>query len=83
MEAADRDQWRRDPEAQAALKQSIHAVLERLFVRGEEVPLVAMYRKEQCGELLSLRSSDEPGFTGDDGMEGTQRYPQGTVQVCG
>lgn len=28
-----------------------------------QVPFIAMYRKEKCGELLATRDADEPGCT--------------------
>ena len=60
-----------------------------------QLPFIAQYRKEQCGELLSMRASDEPHVVGkaqpgqsSHGGEqqpshpDTQSYPPGTVKVC-
>lgn len=40
------ERWRSDPEEQAALRKAVRTVLEHVFERQEEVPLIAMYR---CG----------------------------------
>ena len=51
-----------------------------------------MYRKEDCGELLSLRYDDTPETTGNEhkaGLSGMEsqpvqemgRFPKGTMQV--
>lgn len=84
----DQDRWANNPESQAALLNNIEAVLHQFFERQEEVPLVAMYRKEICGELLAMRASDEPSVTGSDGMDDgselmRKRYKRGTIQVRG
>jgi hypothetical protein len=44
----------------------------------------AACRKEQCGELLSLRETDIPETTGNERKAQTDpddRYPKGTIQV--
>ncbi|WIA22113.1 hypothetical protein OEZ85_004454 [Tetradesmus obliquus] len=77
------ERWRSDPEEQAALRKAVRTVLEHVFERQEEVPLIAMYRKEQCGELLSLRETDIPETTGNERKAQTDpddRYPKGTIQ---
>jgi hypothetical protein len=38
-------------------------VLAQIYEKGEEVPLIAMYRKELAGELLSMREEDKPGVS--------------------
>jgi hypothetical protein len=45
---------------------------------------VVACRKEQCGELLSLRETDIPETTGNERKAQTDpddRYPKGTIQV--
>ncbi len=46
-----------------------------------QVPFVAQYRKEKCGELLVVRSSDEPKTTHD--QEASLSYPAGSMKVRG
>jgi hypothetical protein len=51
------ERWRSDPEEQAQLRKAVRTVLEHVFERHEEVPLVAMYRCAllRCeGGLVSL-----------------------------
>jgi transcription elongation factor SPT6 len=40
-----------------------HKVLTQIWERGEEVPLIGLYRKELAGELLSMREEDVPGVS--------------------
>ena len=56
-----------------------------------QLPFIAQYRKEQCGELLSMRSSDEPRVVPRQSSHGgeqqpahpdMQSYPPGTIKVC-
>ena len=46
-----------------------------------QVPFVAQYRKEACGELLALRSSDEPRGTSEDAA--ALDCPAGAIRVRG
>lgn len=50
----------------------------------------AMYRKEDCGDLLALRYDDTPETTGNDKADKAEsylpqeldtRFPRGTMQV--
>ncbi|KAI8473488.1 MAG: hypothetical protein J3K34DRAFT_518962, partial [Monoraphidium minutum] len=76
-----RDRWRNDPERQRALRKSIESVLTRMLQHWEEVPVIAMYRKELCGELLAMRRKDEPQHTGSSGVGAANpRYDDGTIQ---
>jgi transcription elongation factor SPT6 len=59
-DSGERRAWRAAPGAQAALRASVRAALHLMYERHEEVPLLGMFRKEQLGELLAVRSSDEP-----------------------
>lgn len=43
-----------------------------------QIPFIAQYRKEVCGELLAMRSSDEPQGLDLDGSGG---FPRGTIRV--
>eukprot|EP00889_Picochlorum_renovo_P004514 jgi/Picre1/31544/NNA_006896.t1 len=56
----DFEAWLENEEAQKALKTSIKALLVRKFKDHEDIPFIAMYRKDELGELLCLRSADEP-----------------------
>ena len=38
----------------------LRQVLTLVYERGEEIPLVALYRKELASELLSMREEDSP-----------------------
>jgi hypothetical protein len=38
------ERWRSDVEEQAQLRKAVRTVLEHVFERQEEVPLVGMYR---------------------------------------
>ena len=85
-EKEDRRQWRESESAQLALRAAIAAVLKQLHDKHEEVPLVAMYRKELCGELLAQRREDLSLWT--SAREARQRadrnqpiFHEGTVQV--
>ena len=49
-----------------------HQVLELFYVRGEEVPVVAMYRKEIADELLAMRKEEVPAVSGGGGVSGGQ-----------
>ena len=44
-------------------------VLVQVYEKGEEVPLIAMYRKELVGELLVLRQEDVPETTREQEWE--------------
>ncbi|KAL4447813.1 hypothetical protein ABPG75_005032 [Micractinium tetrahymenae] len=72
------EDWRRNEEAQGQLRQAIRAVLEQHYDKHLEIPFIAQYRKEMCGELLAVRSSDEP-----QGMESdtTANFPAGTIRA--
>ncbi|KAI3425064.1 hypothetical protein D9Q98_008441 [Chlorella vulgaris] len=74
----ERRAWRRNAAAQAELRACIEKVLRQVYDKHEEVPFVAQYRKELCGELLVVRPSDEPKVVraGED----NGRYPRGTIK---
>lgn len=75
--------WRQHEESQADLKEHIRTVLELMFGKQEEVPLVAMYRKEQAMELLVLREEDIPKVSEESVIRGRNRqlvYGPGMVQ---
>ncbi|EFN54675.1 hypothetical protein CHLNCDRAFT_58171 [Chlorella variabilis] len=71
-------EWRHNEAAQAELRQAIQAVLLQVYEKHEEIPFVAQYRKEKCGELLVVRSSDEPKTTSEQDAGGG--YPAGTMK---
>ena len=70
----DFEMWLENEEAQKALKDSIKALLVRKFRDHEEIPFIAMYRKDELGELLCLRSADEPG-------ENAASHPPGAIMA--
>ncbi|KAL4442498.1 hypothetical protein ABPG77_005082 [Micractinium sp. CCAP 211/92] len=72
------DDWRESPEAQGQLRQAIRAVLEQHYEQHLEIPFIAQYRKELCGELLAVRSSDEPQGLDHDGAAGV---PPGIIRA--
>lgn len=72
------EDWRENREAQAQLRQAIRAVLEQHYEKHLEIPFIAQYRKEVCGELLAMRSSDEPQGLDLDGSGG---FPRGTIRA--
>lgn len=67
----DLESWLEDPRAQEDLQRCIKNVLVHRFRDHEEIPYIAMYRKSELGELLCLRSEDEPAesMTGQLGAE--------------
>lgn len=67
----DLETWLEDPEAQEELKRCIKSVLVHRFRNHEEIPYIAMYRKAELGELLCLRTEDEPAesMSGELGAE--------------
>ncbi|GAX85636.1 hypothetical protein CEUSTIGMA_g13051.t1 [Chlamydomonas eustigma] len=80
--------WRVDEEAQAAVRAAISQVLTQIWERGEEVPLIGMYRKELSGELLSMREEDVPGVTTEEELQSRpdakrqrELYEPGMVQA--
>uniref|UniRef100_A0A061RB87 Transcription elongation factor SPT6 n=1 Tax=Tetraselmis sp. GSL018 TaxID=582737 RepID=A0A061RB87_9CHLO len=85
----DVDAWRSNKVAQDNLVMAITEVLRCLYIEKEEIPLIAMYRKERCGELLASRKSDLPRWTTRRDVE-IQRerigpddtwFPEGAVQA--
>ncbi|KAJ9531476.1 hypothetical protein QJQ45_015057, partial [Haematococcus lacustris] len=58
-------QWRTDEAAQSGLRSAIRAVLGAMYERGEEVALLALYRRELVGELGALRMEDVPQVTSE------------------
>ena len=54
-------------------------MLVHLWEKHEEVPFIAVYRKESAGDLRSLREDDVPRTT--TSSEATDAYPVGTIQV--
>ncbi|KAL6748791.1 hypothetical protein V8C86DRAFT_3146273 [Haematococcus lacustris] len=83
-------QWRTDEAAQSGLRAAIRAVLGAMYERGEEVALLALYRRELVGELGALRMEDVPQVTSEAevmqrrqtfaGHPRAEAYPIGTVQ---
>ena len=67
----DLESWLEDPRAQEDLKLCIKNVLVHRFRDHEEIPFIALCRKSELGELLCLRSEDEPAesMTGELGAE--------------
>ena len=61
-------------------------VLAQFYDRHEEVPVVAMYRKELAAILLAMRQEEVPGCTTRDeadhsrGKGAKRHYQQGFVQ---
>eukprot|EP00873_Tetraselmis_striata_P037857 jgi/Tetstr1/458121/TSEL_044613.t1 len=82
-------QWQTNDVSQENLQNAILAVLKCFYVEKFEVPYVAMYRKEFCGELLACRESDLPNSTTRQEVEDQERtfrnqvayYPEGSVQA--
>lgn len=70
----DFEAWLENEEAQKALKTSIKALLVRKFKDHEDIPFIAMYRKDELGELLCLRSADEP-------LDDPTADPQGAIKA--
>lgn len=56
----DKESVLENEEFAAQLQHSIKNVLNYLFAHHEEVPMIATYRKPQCGELLCLHDEDQP-----------------------
>lgn len=54
-------------------------VLVHIYEKSEEVPLIALYRKEIAGELLSMRLEDAPQVGLVDVVPLSCRWP---VRVC-
>ncbi|KAG2438290.1 hypothetical protein HYH02_010988 [Chlamydomonas schloesseri] len=85
MESGQRS-WTEDAARHGRVKAAIRAVLGQFFERHEEVPVVAMYRKELAGPLLALAPDDAPAVTSRDeyDRQRSQRhkkhYDQGFVQ---
>ncbi|KAG1668310.1 hypothetical protein FOA52_011207 [Chlamydomonas sp. UWO 241] len=78
--------WRNSADAQGLLKESVKAVLAHMYEKGEEIPLIALYRKEQAGELLAMRESDMPAVTTEHDLASVDArrrslYQPGMVQV--
>ena len=53
-------QWRDNEEAQEQVRTSIEHAVSLMFVKGYEVPLIAMFHKEVLGELLCTRQFETP-----------------------
>jgi len=81
--------WHINGIAQEKLRVAIQDVLRCFYIEKEDVPLVAMFRKELCGELLCCRKSDLPFWTTKDEVAEQQAnsktheayYPEGSVQA--
>lgn len=52
--------WRECEGAQNELKRSIAYLVKAMYMDHEDIPFIAMYRKEKLGELLCMRRGDEP-----------------------
>jgi hypothetical protein len=74
-----RGRWRESPEEAERLRANIRTVVDLVFKKREEVPLVALYRKEAAEELLAMRRSDMPETS--SGRD--EFYPSGSMQVGG
>ena len=51
------------------------------LVSPPQVPFIARYRKEHCGELLAVGGEDKPRPLKDD--QASQHFPPGTIRVRG
>lgn len=69
----DFEAWLDNEDAQASLRASIKSFLIYKFKEHEEIPYIAMYRKDDLGELLCTRPSDEP-------VENTSSQPPGSIK---
>eukprot|EP00884_Botryococcus_braunii_P001188 jgi/Botrbrau1/1106/Bobra.0162s0007.1 len=81
----EQTQWKSSEEAQGALRKSIREVLQLMFEKHYEVPWIASYRKEVCGELLSMTEGEGPTLVTDEEVRARRRetladFPEGTVQ---
>ncbi|GFR40315.1 hypothetical protein Agub_g851, partial [Astrephomene gubernaculifera] len=78
--------WSEDETRHGRVKAAIRQVLTQFFERHEEVPLVAMYRKELAGPLLAMGGEDVPLVTSQEELERQRdkrhkrHYDQGFVQ---
>ncbi|GLC44284.1 hypothetical protein PLESTB_000760900 [Pleodorina starrii] len=78
--------WSDDETRHGRVRQAIRQVLTQFFDRHEEVPVVAMYRKELAGPLLAMAADDVPVVTTEDelqrqrDMRAKKHYDQGFVQ---
>lgn len=56
-----------------------------MYDKGEEIPLVGMYRKELAGELLAMSKDDTPKFTTEQEWSNDRQrrdmYQPGVMQV--
>jgi hypothetical protein len=50
------ERWRNDAAEQEQLKKAVRTVLEHVFERQEEVPLIAMYRYGACRKRYYRRA---------------------------
>ena len=57
-----RQLWRYNESSQTSLREAIRQALVHIYEKGEEVPLIGLYRKELVGELLSMREEDAPAL---------------------
>ncbi|KAK9828928.1 hypothetical protein WJX72_002842 [[Myrmecia] bisecta] len=81
-----RRSWRDDADAQQALQTAIGAVLEEYYNKHYELPVIATYRKELCGELLCMREDDIPEVTSERDSRHRARehlpgFPEGAMQA--
>lgn len=82
-------QWADDAQAQAQVRTSIETVLRQIYEEHLEVPVIAMHRKESCGELLAI--DEDYDVEEDDGdyrhprvtprEDDTAEHPAGTMQA--
>ncbi|EFJ40270.1 hypothetical protein VOLCADRAFT_120010 [Volvox carteri f. nagariensis] len=78
--------WSEEEIRHGRVRQAIRQVLTQFFERHEEVPVVAMYRKELAGPLLAMAADDVPLVTTQEelerqrGVRCKQSYDQGFVQ---
>lgn len=58
-----KDLWKNSTATQSRLRASIVRVLKHIYEDLEEIPYIATYRKQSCGELLSLAPDEVPDCT--------------------
>lgn len=75
-------EWRENEQEQIALLASIRDVLYFLREDNLEVPAIAMYRKDYCGELLNYRAEDVPSLvTHDEAARSDGNLAAGEVKL--
>lgn len=76
----EKEAWKNNAAAQTKVKKSIEKVLKHIYEDLEEIPYIATYRRQSCGELLCLASDEIPNWTTqEDYMQECIRCPVLTV----